>query len=106
MSENVTVSATSPGYRRLRLRRWLFWLVLIVYLPMMLVAQKLFPGKQALVTAFCIWLGMLVVSALAVALVRCPACGQTFHMNGMTFLPVRRCLHCGVHIKQLAKESS
>jgi len=106
MRGNATASASSTGFRSLRTKRRLFWLVLIVYLPMMLVSQKLFPGKHALVTTFFLWIGMLVFSALAAALARCPACGQTFHMNGMTFLPVRRCLHCGIHITQLAKEQS
>jgi len=93
----------TPGtYGSLVLRRRLFWLTLIIYLPMMLLAQKFFPGKNGLIAAFCVWVGLLVVSALAVALGRCPECGQTYHMNGMTFLPVSRCLHCGVPLRELA----
>ncbi|PLY00480.1 MAG: hypothetical protein C0624_11965 [Desulfuromonas sp.] len=92
-------------YSSLVLRRRLFWLTLIIYLPLMLLSQKYFPGKNGLIVSFCVWVGLLIVTALFLALGRCPACGQTYHMNGMTFLPVRRCLHCGAHLKELASKA-
>jgi len=105
MSESAPSVDPVRVYRQLRLRRVLFWLVLLIYLPLMLVAQKIFPGRDALVAAFVVWVALLLVSGLALAVARCPACGRTFHMNGMSFLPVRRCLHCGVHVAQRPEES-
>jgi len=100
MSESL--NNPQGNYRSLILRRRLFWLTILIYLPMMLLAQKYFPGKNGLIVSFCVWVGLLMATGLALALSRCPECGQTYHMNGMTFLPVRRCLHCGVPLRELA----
>jgi len=105
MSEATDMIPGPDLHRRLLWKRRIFWLVLVIYLPMMLVSQQLFPGRQGLVAAFVAWLVLLVASALVLALTRCPACGKTFHMNGMSFLPVRRCLHCGVHVSARPEES-
>lgn len=51
-----------------------------------------------MLTAFLTWLALLMVTALWAAVCRCPRCGNYFHVNGMTMLFLRRCLHCQLHI--------
>lgn len=82
----------------LKLRRRLFFAVVILYMPFMGVVNRLFPGLRNMVVAFGIWFLLLFVTAVYSALARCPSCGKSFHLNGMSLLYLRRCLHCQMHI--------
>lgn len=82
----------------LKLRRRLFFAVVILYMPFMWLVNRVSPGFNSMAVAFGIWVLLLFVAALYSALVRCPKCGKTFHLNGMSLLYLRRCLHCQMHI--------
>jgi len=92
-----------PGLARIRRRRWFLWIVLIVYLPSMSLAQHLIGSFEGALPVFFGWVLLLIVAAALSAVAKCPRCGNYFHVNGMTLLYLRRCLHCQLHIKAETK---
>lgn len=87
-----------PGLRRIRRRRWYLWLVLIIYLPTMWITQEITQSFNGSLPVFFIWCLVLVVVMSFCAVARCPRCGNYFHVNGMSLLLLRRCLHCQLHL--------
>ena len=96
--EELDPQELRAGLKKIRRRRWFFWIMIMIYLPAMLVALKMPQSGQAVVTVFVVWVLLLIVAVILMTLVRCPRCGNCFHMNGYMFRPVRRCYHCGLHI--------
>ena len=87
-----------PGLRRVRRRRWYLWGVIVGYLPAMWLSLRFLTLSQTISTVFVGWFVLLFVAALVAAVARCPRCGNYFHLNGMTLLYLRRCLHCQLHV--------
>ncbi len=90
----------APGLRLIRRRRWYLWAVILVYVPMMWVALRLTTSFYGTGAVFGLWFVALLIVAMVAAVARCPRCGNYFHMNGMTFLCLRRCLHCQLHLTE------
>jgi hypothetical protein len=84
----------------LRRRRWYLWSVILIYLPLMWTTLGLTANFPMRAAVFGGWFLLLLISALLAALARCPRCGNYFHVHGMSFLPLRQCLHCQLHINQ------
>jgi len=82
----------------IRKRRLFLWGVILIYLPAMWAVLQWTGSYNKTAVAFIIWVLLLTVIATVGALARCPGCGNYFHMNGMTLLYLRRCLHCGLHV--------
>ena len=82
----------------IRRRRKYFFVTVIAYMPLMWLANKISPTFSSMAITFSIWVVVLFITALYSALARCPRCGHYFHMNGMSLLYLRRCLHCQHHI--------
>jgi hypothetical protein len=99
----------SDGFRaamkKIRKRRLFLWVMIIVYMPAMWATLQLTQSYRATAGAFVIWVILLFVVATVAAVARCPGCGNYFHMNGMTLLFMRRCLHCGLHISADKKQA-
>ena len=83
---------------KIRRRRWYLWCVLLVYLPTMWAAQRLAHSFEGALPVFCLWFLVLLLATGLSAAARCPRCGKYFHVNGMTLLYLRRCLHCQLHL--------
>ncbi len=81
-----------------RRRRKYFFGTVLLYIPALLITHRISPTNRAMGTVFGIWVVVLIIVTFLAALCRCPRCGNYFHMNGMTFLILRRCLHCQLHI--------
>jgi hypothetical protein len=92
------VSVLSPGLAKIRKRRWLLWFVLIIYLPTMWVTQKITHSFQDSLPVFFIWFVVLLAVTAFSAVAKCPRCKNYFHVNGMTLLYLRYCLHCQLHL--------
>ncbi|MBE0596424.1 MAG: hypothetical protein IH614_04060 [Desulfuromonadales bacterium] len=88
----------TPGLNLIRRRRWYLWAVILVYIPAMYVTLKLSSAFSTAGTVFLVWFVLLFGTAMGAAAARCPRCGNYFHMNGMTFLCLRKCLHCQLHV--------
>lgn len=82
----------------IRRRRWYLWAVILAYLPAMFITLRLSSAFSVAGTVFAVWFVLLFAVALAAAAAKCPRCGNHFHMNGMTFLCLRKCLHCQLHV--------
>lgn len=82
-------------------RRKMFYAIVILYLPLMWLTNRISPTMNSMVMAFIVWMALLFLITLYAALARCPRCGHYFHMHGMTLLFLRRCLHCQLHVNQL-----
>lgn len=100
MQKNVTGDGAEngPGLSRIRRRRWYLWAIILLYLPAMGITRQLTPSLAPAMWVFLLWFILLFFVALVAALARCPRCGNYFHMHGMTFLLLRRCLHCQLPI--------
>jgi hypothetical protein len=100
LSEEPAIDAVEigPGLRLIRRRRRWLWLVILAYLPAMWLTLKVMPLHKVLGTVFLVWVVLLFIVVLVSAVARCPRCGNYFHMNGMTLLYLRKCLHCQLHV--------
>ncbi len=96
--EDTDPEELRSGLKKIRKRRWFFWITIMLYLPSMMLAMQAPQAGQAIVTVFIIWILLLIVAVALLALVRCPQCGNCFHMNGYSFRPVRNCFHCRLHL--------
>ena len=85
-----------PGLARIRQRRWLLWASILVYIPGLLITLETGASGKIMTMLFGGWLGLLCCAVALACVVKCPRCGQSFHTNGPTFLPVRKCVHCGL----------
>jgi hypothetical protein len=88
----------SRGLAKIRVRRWFFFGVVLIYVPALLVVLRVSQSGQTTLTMFGIWVFVLIISVVLAATVRCPRCKGHYHTNGPTFLPVRKCVHCGLFI--------
>ncbi len=95
----------NAGMRLIRKRRLFFFVTILAYMPAMWAANKISPTFRSMAITFGIWVVILFITALYSAVVRCPRCGNYFHMHGMSLLYLRRCLHCQLHINEELKES-
>ena len=100
MEESKTFDPVTfaPAMRLIRRRRKYFFATILIYLPAMLLADKVSPTFRSMAITFGIWVVVLFITALFSALARCPRCGNYFHMHGMSLLYLRRCLHCQLHV--------
>lgn len=105
----IPLDEMHTGLRKVRVRRWFLWLLILAYVPLMMIALGAADAKRMVVIAFMTWLLLVIVAVSLMALVRCPRCGHCFHMSGYLFRPVRRCFECGLHLtadKQARKKRS
>lgn len=86
------------GLKKIRQRRHWLWLVILVYLPAMMIGLRQPNYKTWVTVIFITWIVLLIIAVACACLVRCPRCGECFHTHGPTFLPLRRCLHCALHV--------
>jgi DNA-directed RNA polymerase subunit RPC12/RpoP len=86
------------GLAKVRSRRWILWIVILGYIPGLLIALELQTGKGLLAKLFGLWVLLLCFAVGLATVVKCPRCGKPFHTNGPTFFPVRKCVHCGLHV--------
>ena len=86
------------GLTKIRKRRWILWATILIYVPGLIIALEVEASGSSLGKLFAIWIILLCVVVGLATVVKCPGCGNTYHTNGPTFLPVRRCVHCGLHL--------
>lgn len=84
--------------KKTRRRRKYFFATVLAYIPAILITHSISPTNIAMGTVFGIWLVVLIFTTFLVTLSKCPRCGNYFHMNGLTLLILRKCLHCQLHI--------
>lgn len=97
-SQPVDKDILHRGLKIIRRRRWYLWLIILVYMPLMLQVMKKFPSMKVVSAFFIGWFVFMFAIALFAAVARCPRCGNYFHVNGMTLLYLRKCLHCQLHL--------
>ena len=95
---NPDLQEYSSGLQKIRQRRWMLWLIIVAYVPAMMVSLQSAGGWNTVVKVFFVWLVLLCVVVGMAVVIRCPECGNCFHTHGPTFFPVRRCVHCGLHL--------
>ena len=94
IKEEVDPSLLRRGLARIRRRRLLLWFLLIVYLPTMWTTQQITHSFNKSLPVFFIWFLLLLFVMALSAIAKCLRCGNYFHVNGMTLLYLRNCLHC------------
>ena len=90
--------AYGVALRKIRRRRKCFFATVLVYIPALVVTYRISPTDKAMGTVFVVWVVALILTTLVSAIARCPRCGNYFHVNGMTLLYLRRCLHCQLQL--------
>lgn len=99
MTQNQDPVAISQGLARIRQRRMLLWATILIYLPALLIVLELNLTGATMGKLFAVWVALLCVAVGLATVVKCPRCSQTYHTNGPTFLPARKCLHCGLSLR-------
>lgn len=95
--ENATDhAALRQGLVKVRKRRWLLWSIILIYMPGLIFALDMQASSGTLGKLFAAWIALLCVAVGLATVVKCPRCGNPYHTNGPTFLPVRKCVHCGL----------
>ena len=84
------------GLSKVRSRRWILWTVILIYMPGLMIALEMGAPGSTMGKLFAAWVGLLCIAVGLATVVKCPGCNNTYHTNGPTFLPVRRCVHCGL----------
>ena len=88
------------GLSKIRRRRWMVWSVMIIYLPTMWTTQKITHSFNGSMPVFFTWFLLLLAAMGYSAVVRCPRCGNYYHVNGMILLYLRKCLHCQLPLNE------
>jgi len=91
-------AAIHQGLVKIRKCRWILWSTLIIYVPGLVVALQLKLSGATMTKLFGFWVILLCVAVGMATVVKCPRCRNTFHTHGPTFLPVRKCVHCGLPV--------
>jgi len=89
-SQAIDNATLRKGLTTVRRRRWYLWTIILAYMPLMGIARSY--------KAFIAWFVVMFAIALYAAVVRCPRCGNYFHLHGPTLLFLRKCLHCQLHV--------
>jgi hypothetical protein len=84
------------GLAKVRQRRWILWVTILIYVPGLLIAFETGASGGTMAKLFGCWVVLLCVAVGMATVVKCPRCGRQFHTNGPTFMPLRRCVHCGL----------
>lgn len=92
--------ALAKGLSRVRRRRWFLWGVIGIYLPLIWLSLRLTRSDAHTAVVFAVWFAFLLAASCAASFVRCPRCGNYFHVHGFVPLFVRRCVHCGLHLTE------
>jgi len=83
-----------------RRRRKYFFCTVLMYIPAVFITYEISPTNRAMGTLFVLWVIVLIIVTFLVAVSKCPRCGNYFHLQGMTLLILRKCLHCQLHITE------
>ncbi len=94
----VTPEDLHAGLAKIRTRRRILWLSILIYVPGLLITLYLGASGSTMTKLFGAWIGLLCFAVGWATVAKCPQCGNNFHTNGPTFLPVRKCVHCGLHV--------
>lgn len=98
VERDIDPASLRQGLVKVRKRRWILWATILIYMPGLIVALELEASSGTLGSLFALWIVLLCIAVGLATIVKCPACGNPYHTNGPTFLPVRRCVHCGLHL--------
>ena len=100
MDDNQPIDASSfeSGLTVIRRRRRLFFSTVAIYIPAMWAIHSISPTYRTMGTSIGIWVVILVITMFRSAVCVCPRCGNFFHVNGMSLLYLRKCLHCQLHV--------
>jgi hypothetical protein len=97
--ENETdPAALKQGLIKIRKRRWILWATILIYMPGLLIVLDMQASSGTMAKLFAVWIALLCIAVGLATVVKCPRCSNTFHTNGPTFLPVRKCVHCGLAV--------
>jgi multidrug transporter EmrE-like cation transporter len=97
---SVDPSTYAAMLATIRRRRWYFWGLVLVYLPITITILKLTQSTMATGIAFGIWVAFLCIAVALMACAKCPACNNSFHMRNGTLSFSRNCCHCGINYRQ------
>jgi len=98
-AEETDPLTISRGLEKVRQRRWILWATILIYVPGLYFALEFGLPGGTMAKLFWVWVGLLCIAVGLATVVKCPRCRNPFHTNGPTFLPVRKCVHCGLHLK-------
>ncbi len=96
VERDIDPAGLRQGLAKVRKRRWILWATILIYMPGLIVALELKASSGTLGSLFAFWIVLLCIAVGLATVVKCPGCGNPYHTNGPTFLPVRRCVHCGL----------
>lgn len=99
MAHNQDLAAIRLGLIAIRRRRLILWATILLYLPGLLLALELGLSSGTMAKLFALWVFLLCIAVGMATVVKCPRCRKPYHTNGPTFLPLGKCLHCGLPLR-------
>jgi len=96
LSENEDFSQYAEGLSKVRRRRWCLWGVILIYIPLIWTTLTITQSDRETAKVFAVWFVLACIASCISAFVKCPRCGNLFHVNGLIPMYFRRCLHCGL----------
>ena len=99
MANNQDLAAIRLGLTKIRRRRLILWATILLYLPGLLLVLELGLSGATMTKLFALWVGLLCLAVGLATVVKCPRCHKPYHTNGPTFLPLGKCLHCGLPLR-------
>lgn len=97
MTDDTDQNAARPPLHRISTLHRVMLGILIGYIPLVFLLYLAQLPEWLIIGAAVVLVCMGMVVAFAIGYSRCPACGQFFHVRGMSGnIFVRKCLHCGL----------
>jgi hypothetical protein len=82
----------------IRRRRWYFWGLVLIYMPVSVMTLQLTQSYKATGMVIVIWVILLCIVVTLAAIAKCPRCGNNFHMRNSSISFLRKCRYCGLHL--------
>jgi len=99
MEHNQDLATIRLGLTAIRRRRLILWATILLYLPGLLLVLELQLPSATMAKLFVFWVFLLCIAVGLATVVKCPRCRKPYHTNGPTFLPLGKCLHCGLPLR-------
>ena len=100
--ENAEQQRIVDKLRRLRSLKLVLWAITLTFAPVVGLAGMFTGSKTILIFMIVIYVAFFLLVALVITFTRCPKCGRLFNLSLTWSNPwVRRCLHCGLKLKDI-----
>lgn len=96
--EHMAASSVNQSLRRIRIRRYVAFGLLVGFLPFFMAASYLLHWDTAMSAVVFIYFGIFAIAIVAFGFSQCPRCHNFFFFSWWSNPFSSRCMHCGLPI--------